>query len=104
MTFEALLWWLGSPARKRPVLVVYEDAHWIDPTSHELLDLAVGGVRPLPMLFVITARPEFQPPWIDKAHVITLTLNRFDRHEGVALVGQIAGNNALSTEIVDEIV
>ena len=104
MTFEALLWWLGSPARKPPVLVVYEDAHWIDPTSHELLDLAVGGVRSLPMLFVVTARPEFQPPWIDKAHVITLTLNRFDRHEGVALVGQIAGNNALSTEIVDEIV
>ncbi len=102
--FEALVWRLEILARQRPVLVVYEDVHWIDPTSCELLDLAVERVRPLPVLFVITFRPEFQPPWIGQAHVTTLILNRLGRREGMALVGRIAGNKAVSPEIVDEIV
>ena len=61
--FEALLNQLEAEARRRPVLMVFEDAHWIDPTSRELLDLTVDWVRRLPVLLVITFRPEFQPPW-----------------------------------------
>ena len=61
--FEALLSQLEAEARHRPVLMVFEDAHWIDPTSRELLDLIVDRVRRLPVLLVITFRPEFQPPW-----------------------------------------
>ena len=54
---------LEAEARQRPVLMVFEDAHWIDPTSRELLDLTVDRVRHLPVLLAITFRPEFQPPW-----------------------------------------
>ena len=56
-------------ARQRPVLMVFEDAHWIDPTSRELLDLTVDRMRRLPVLLVVTFRPEFQPPWVGQPHV-----------------------------------
>ena len=65
--FEALLDQLEAEARHRPVLMVFEDAHWIDPTSRELLDLTVDRVRHLPVLLAITFRPEFQPPWGGRA-------------------------------------
>jgi class 3 adenylate cyclase len=74
--FEALLNQLEAEAQRRPVLMVFEDAHWIDPTSRELLDLIVDQVRRLPVLLAITFRPEFQPPWSGRAHVTSLALNR----------------------------
>jgi predicted ATPase len=61
--FEALLNQLAALAQNRPVLMVFEDAHWIDPTSRELLDLTVDRVARLPVLLVITFRPEFQHAW-----------------------------------------
>jgi predicted ATPase len=66
--------------------MVFEDAHWIDPTSRELLDLTVDRVRHLPVLLVMTFRSEFQPPWGGRAHVTTLTLNRLVEREGETLV------------------
>src|SRR5436309_11452974 len=73
--FEAVLSQLEAEARRRPVLMVFEDAHWIDPTSRELLDLTIDRVRRLPVLLVITFRPEFQPPWSGRGHVTSLSLN-----------------------------
>ena len=102
--FEAMLRQLEAEARRRPVLVVFEDAHWIDPTSRELLDLAVDRVRRLPVLLAITFRPEFQPPWGGRAHVTSLALNRLGERAGEALVHTLAGNAALTAEIVAEIV
>ena len=102
--FEALLSQLEAEARRRPVLMVFEDAHWIDPTSRELLDLTVDRVRHLPMLLAITFRSEFQPPWGGRAHVTTLTLNRLGERDGEALVQKLAGNAALTADIVAEIV
>ena len=102
--FEALLNQLDAEARQRPVLMVFEDAHWIDPTSRELLDLAVDRVRRLPVLLAITFRPEFQPPWGGRAHVMSLALNRLDERAGEALVQGLAGNAALAPAIVAEIV
>ncbi len=102
--FEAVLSQLEAEARQRPVLVVFEDAHWIDPTSRELLDLAVDRVRHLPVLLVITFRPEFQPPWGGRAHVTSLALNRLGERDGEALVQKLAGNAALAADIVAEIV
>ena len=90
--FEALLNQLEAEARRRPVLMVFEDAHWIDPTSRELLDLAVDQVRRLPVLLAITFRPEFQPPWSGRAHVTSLALNRLGERAGEALVHTLAGN------------
>ena len=102
--FEALLSQLEAEARHRPVLMVFEDAHWIDPTSRELLDLTVDRVRHLPVLLAITFRPEFQPPWGGRAHVTSLALNRLGERDGEALVQKLAGNAALTHDIVAEIV
>jgi class 3 adenylate cyclase/predicted ATPase len=102
--FGALLNQLEAEARRRPVLMVFEDAHWIDPTSREHLDLAVDQVRRLPVLLAVTFRPEFQPPWSGRAHVTSLALNRLGERAGEALVHTLAGNAALSGEMVAEIV
>ena len=84
--------------------MVYEDVHWIDPSTREQLDMLVDRVRNLPILLVITFRPEFDPPWTGQSHVIFMALNRLGRSEGAALVERIAGNEALPPEIVREIV
>src|SRR5208337_2120891 len=102
--FEAFLNQLEAEARHWPVLMVFEDAHWIDPTSRELLDLTVDRVRRLPVLLVITFRPEFQPPWSGRSHVTSLALNRLGERDGEALVQTLAGNAALAPDIVAEIV
>ncbi|MGA7868115.1 MAG: AAA family ATPase, partial [Stellaceae bacterium] len=104
MLFEAVLSQLEAEARQRPVLVVFEDAHWIDPTTRELLDLTVDRVRHLPVLLVITFRPEFQPPWGGRSQVASVALNRLGERDGEALVQKLAGNTALAAEIVAEIV
>jgi predicted ATPase len=103
-TLEALIRQLDSLARQQPVLMVFEDAHWIDPTSRELLDLTVEHVRSLPVLLIVTFRPEFQPPWTGQPQVSVLTLNRLDRRDRTALVAQIAGDKALPDAIVDQII
>jgi class 3 adenylate cyclase/tetratricopeptide (TPR) repeat protein len=102
--FEALLSQLEAETRHRPVLMVFEDAHWIDPTSREFLDLTVDRVRHLPVLLAITFRPEFQPPWSGRSHVTSLALNRLGERDGEALVQKLAGNAALAPDIVAEIV
>jgi predicted ATPase len=102
--FDALLSQLEAEARHRSVLMVFEDAHWIDPTSRELLDLTIDRVRRLPVLLVITFRPEFQPPWAGRAHVMSLALNRLGERDGEALVQKLAGNALLTPDIVAEIV
>jgi class 3 adenylate cyclase len=102
-TLEALIRQLEGLAREQPVVVVFEDAHWIDPTSHELLELLVERVRSLPMLLIVTFRPEFQPPWTGQPQVTVLVLNRLDRHDRTAMVAQIAGGRALPDEVLDQI-
>jgi class 3 adenylate cyclase/predicted ATPase len=103
-TLEALTRQLEGLAGPQPVVMVFEDAHWIDPTSQELLDLVVARVRTLPVLLIVTFRPEYQPPWAGQPHVTTLTLNRLDRRDRTALVLQISGGKALPAEVVDQIV
>jgi predicted ATPase/class 3 adenylate cyclase len=102
-TLEALLRQLEGLAHQQPVLMVFEDAHWVDPTSRELLDLIVEHVRSLPVLLIVTFRPEFQPPWTGQPHVTMLTLNRLDRRERSALVAQIDGGKVLPDEVVAQI-
>jgi predicted ATPase len=103
-TLEALIRQLEGLARQQPVVMVFEDAHWIDPTSRELLDLTVECVRNLPMLLVVTFRPEFQPPWTDQPQVTMLALNRLDRGDQVDVIEQIACGKALPDEVVAQIV
>jgi predicted ATPase len=103
-TLEALIRQLEGLTHQQPVLMVFEDAHWVDPTSHELLDLTIESVRNLPVLLIVTYRPEFQPPWTGQPKVTMLTLNRLDRHDRTVLVEQVAGGEALPDEVVDQIV
>jgi class 3 adenylate cyclase/tetratricopeptide (TPR) repeat protein len=101
-TLEALLRQLEGLARQQPIVMVFEDAHWIDPTSRELLDLTVERLRTLPVLMLVTFRPEFQPPWTGLPQVTMLALNRLDRLDRTTLVARISGK-ALPDEVVDQI-
>jgi class 3 adenylate cyclase/tetratricopeptide (TPR) repeat protein len=103
-TLEALLRQLEGLARQRPVLMIFEDVHWVDPTSRELLDLVVERAPRSSLLLMITFRPEFPPPWMGLAHVTLLALARLDRRAGASLVQQIIGNQHLPDEVVEEIV
>jgi predicted ATPase len=86
------------------VLAVYEDVHWADPSTLELLGMVIECVRHLPVLVVVTFRPEFQPPWAGQAHVTTLTMSRLGRRQGADLVARVAGEKALPAAIVEQIV
>ena len=103
-TLEALAWQFVGLARQQPLLVIFEDVHWIDPSSLDLLSLIVQQVLRLTMLVVITFRPEFEPPWTGQAHVKTLALNRLDQRGGAAIVEQIAGGKAMPAELIDLII
>jgi class 3 adenylate cyclase/tetratricopeptide (TPR) repeat protein len=102
-TFEALLHQLEGLARQRPVLMVFDDLHWIDPSSHELLDRLIEQVVDWPVLLLGLFRPEFQPPWVGQPQVTLLSLARLDRRDAAAMVANVAGNAALPPEIVAEI-
>jgi class 3 adenylate cyclase/DNA-binding winged helix-turn-helix (wHTH) protein/predicted ATPase len=101
--FEALLHRLEALARNRPVLLVFEDAHWIDPTSRELLELTIDRVSRLSLLVVVTFRPEFLHAWSGEPQMTILALNRLDRRDRTVLVEQIAGGKALPNEVVAQI-
>jgi len=102
-TLEALIRQLEGVARQQPVVMIFEDAHWIDPTSRELLDLTVERIGSLPVLLIVTFRPEFQPSWTGLPRVTTLALSRLDRRDRTLLVQQIAGGEALPDEVVAQI-
>lgn len=102
-TFESVLGEFERLSRNRPTLMVFEDAHWIDPTSLDLLAAAVERVRSLNAMIIITGRPEFTPPWPDHAHVSTLSLSRLDETEGEELVARSAGGVSLPREVSQRI-
>ncbi|MBV8739590.1 MAG: AAA family ATPase [Alphaproteobacteria bacterium] len=103
-TFNALVWQLEALAHHRPVLMVFEDVHWIDPTSLELLDRIVERLRALPVLLLVTFRPEFAAPWIGQPHVTALTLRRLSARASATLAGYVSGNHGLAAELLVEIV
>ena len=102
-TFEALLRQVEGLSRQQPMLMVFDDLHWIDPSSRELLDRLMERVADWPVLLLAMFRPEFQPPWTGQPHVTMLTLPRLDRRDTAAMVANVAGNAALSSEIMKEI-
>jgi class 3 adenylate cyclase/tetratricopeptide (TPR) repeat protein len=102
-TLEVLIAQLAGLARDRPVLELYEDLHWADPSTLELLDLLVERVRALPVLVVLTCRPEFSPPWRGQDHVTALTMNRLGRRQGATLVERVTDGKPLPAEVLDQI-
>jgi class 3 adenylate cyclase/tetratricopeptide (TPR) repeat protein len=104
LTFAALLQQLDRLSQREPVLMLFEDVHWIDPTSCDLLGQIVEQVPRLRLLLVVTARPEFRAPWSSAAHVTVLALSRLGAREGRALADLVAGSKRLPDEIVSQIV
>lgn len=100
----ALMARLEALAREGPVLMAFEDVQWSDPTSLELLTLTVERMQALPILLVITHRPDFQPPWAGQPHVTSMTLNRLGRRERMALVGHVTGGKTLPPALIEQIV
>lgn len=103
-TLSALIQQLKLLARQKPVLMVFENVHWSDPTTRELLDLAIEAVKLLPVLVLITFRPEFTAPWIGQSQVTLLSLNRLDRVDGAALAKRTAGASTFSDDTIRDIV
>ena len=100
---QALLAQLEGLATRQPVLMTVEDVHWFDPTSLELFDLIVERTERLPVLLVITFRPEFAPRWTRRPHVTLLTLNRFGRADGAALIDYLTGGRLLPANVFAQI-
>jgi class 3 adenylate cyclase/predicted ATPase len=101
--FSILLAQLEGLAALKPVLMIVEDVHWLDPTSRELLALIIERAPSLPLLVIVIFRPEFAPPWTGEAHVTTLLLTRLAARQRTMLVRHVAGENVLPGRIVDEI-
>jgi predicted ATPase len=103
-TLDALVAWLVAEAERRPVLAVYEDVHWVDPSTLELLGMLVEQAPTVPMLHVLTFRPDFVPPWSPRAHITPLTLNRLDRPQVEALIRHLAEGKTLPATVVQHLV
>jgi class 3 adenylate cyclase/predicted ATPase len=103
-TLDILVEQLAGLAGQHPVLAVYEDVHWIDPSTSELLGLVVQRVQRLPALVLITFRPEFTPPWTSHNHVTRLSLSRLTRRHGSVIALRVTGGKVLPAEVLEQIV
>ena len=104
LTLEALTAQLRGLSRNQPVLFIFEDVHWADPTSLELLELTIERAQTIPVLVVLTYRPEFSPPWSGHTHVTSLTLNRFTRNLASVMIENVTGGKSLPDEVMEQII
>jgi predicted ATPase/class 3 adenylate cyclase len=102
-TLQALVAQVEGLAAQQPVLLVIEDAHWADPTSLELFELIVGRLSKLPLLAIVTFRPEFVPPWGGRPEVTLVNLHRLPRQLGAEMILQVTGGKVLPREIAEQI-
>ena len=103
-TLEALVLQVAALSRQNPVLMIFEDAHWTDPTSLELFGRIVDKIRTLRVLLIVTFRPEFEPPWIGRPYVTSLTINRLAEREVGAMIDGVIGNKLLPANIRQDII
>jgi class 3 adenylate cyclase/predicted ATPase len=103
-TLAALLSHLVNLSARQPVLMIFEDAHWIDPSSHEALQQAIERLQTLPVLLIVTARPEFQPPWVGLPHVTLQPLNRLSRRDRTLMIDHLTHGKPLPEEVLRQIV
>jgi DNA-binding SARP family transcriptional activator/class 3 adenylate cyclase len=104
LVMTAHLQMLEGLAAQRPVVALFEDIHWIDPTSLDLLDRTIARIAHLPVLVIATFRPEFQLAWVGQPHVTLLHLNRLGRRESAALINQVCRDHPPPGPIVDQII
>lgn len=103
MTLACLLAQAAQIAETTPAVMVFEDAHWMDPTSLDLLDRLAEHTVDAPILLVVTARPPFQPPWLGEPHLTTLNLNRLRRQDARRLIGEVARGKAMPANVCEQI-
>jgi class 3 adenylate cyclase len=103
-TLEAVISQLEGLARQSPVLIVFEDAHWADPTTLELLGRVVDRIETLRVLLIVMFRPEFDPPWIGRSHVTAVTLNRLTQRQVGAMIDGVVGNKLLPASVRQDII
>jgi class 3 adenylate cyclase/predicted ATPase len=103
-TLDTLVGWLMEESERKPVLAVWEDMHWGDPSTLEMLGLVLEQTPTVPMLNVLTFRPEFESPWPTRSHMTPITLNRLERSQVEGLITHLADGKALPTEVVAHIV
>ena len=103
-TQDALIAWTLEEAERQPMLEVWEDLHWADPSTLELLGRLIEQVPTVPLLILLTFRPDFLPSWPARSHMTPITLNRLERQHSEALVARLAGDKPLPVEVVEHIV
>ena len=103
-TLEALGSQVEALSRSTPVLMIFEDAHWTDPTSQEVLSRVVDRLRNLRVLLIVTFRPEFDPPWIRRPYVTALTLNRLAQRDIEEVIDHVVGNNFIPANVRQDII
>ncbi|HWX34458.1 MAG TPA: adenylate/guanylate cyclase domain-containing protein [Steroidobacteraceae bacterium] len=103
-TLQALVAQAEGLAVRQPVLMIFEDVHWSDPSTREWLDLLIEQVTTVPLLIIITFRPEFSPPWIGRPQVTLLTLNRLEPAQCAEMIAQVTGGKTLPKEIANRII
>ncbi len=103
-TLQALIGQIEAISGQTPVLMIFEDAHWADPSSLEVFGRLVERIAGLGVLLLVTFRPEFAAPWIGRPHVAALTINRLTPREVMALIDRVAGDKPLATNIRQNIV
>ena len=103
-TLEALVAQVAALSRQNPLLMIFEDAHWIDPTSFELFGRIVDRIPTLRVLLIVTFRPEFEPPWIGRPYVTALTLNRLAQRDIEAMIDHVVGNKLVPASVRQDII
>ena len=103
-TLEAFNSQLEVLSRVRPVLMIFEDAHWTDPTTLEAFGRTVDRIRPLRVLLLATFRPEFVPPWSGRPHVTSLTINRMAERDVDAIIDGVAGTKPIPESVRKDII
>ena len=103
-TMDALIGQVEVLSSSATVLVVFEDVHWADPTSLELIGRLVSNIASHRVLLLISFRPEFEAPWIEQAHVTVLALNRLAPRDVDVMIDQIIGDNPLPSTVRQDII
>ena len=103
-TLNALLAQLAGLAARQPLFMLFEDVHWADPTTLDILDLTIERAMALPVLVIVSFRPEFVPPWVGRSQVSLMTLNRLAPRQRAAMIGGVTGGKLLPKEIEDQII
>ena len=103
-TLKVLLDYLTGLATHQPVLVVFEDVHWVDPSTLEMIGQLIERIERLPILVIMTFRPEFSPPWHSHGYTTALPLSHLGRGQGASMIAAVAGGKTLPPEVLDQIV